>query len=58
MSKLGSVAELKIIEDPSLTPGGIKIETGVGTIDATIESQSSELEKALLERFRKTREVS
>jgi flagellar biosynthesis/type III secretory pathway protein FliH len=41
-----------------LTPGGIKIETGVGTIDATIESQSSELEKALLERFRKTREVS
>ncbi len=54
MSKLGSVAELKIIEDPTLTPGGIKIETGVGTIDATIESQASELEKALIERFRKT----
>lgn len=54
MSKLGSVTELKIIEDPTLTPGGIKIETGVGTIDATIESQTSELEKALIERFRKT----
>ncbi|MDN5280358.1 MAG: flagellar assembly protein FliH [Clostridiales bacterium] len=54
MSKLSSVSELKIIEDPTLTPGGIKIETGVGTIDATIESQASELEKALIERFRKT----
>lgn len=54
MSKLGSVTELKIIEDPTLTPGGIKIETGVGTIDATIESQTGELEKALIERFRKT----
>jgi flagellar assembly protein FliH len=54
MAKLGSVAELKIIEDPTLTPGGIKIETGVGTIDATIESQAGELEKALIERFRKT----
>jgi flagellar assembly protein FliH len=54
LSKLGSVTELKIIEDPTLTPGGIKIETGVGTIDATIESQANELEKVLIERFRKT----
>ncbi|GAB4275849.1 MAG: hypothetical protein Kow0029_17270 [Candidatus Rifleibacteriota bacterium] len=54
MSKLSSIAELKIVEDPTLTPGGIKIETGVGTIDATIESQANELEKALIERFRKT----
>ncbi len=53
MAKLSTVAELKIIEDPTLTPGGIKIETGVGTIDATIESQAAELEKALIEKFRK-----
>lgn len=55
MAKLGSIAELKIIEDPTLTPGGIKIETGVGTIDATIESQAAELEKAIIEHFRKTK---
>ncbi|MBU1108843.1 MAG: hypothetical protein KKB51_19355 [Candidatus Riflebacteria bacterium] len=54
MARLGSVNELRIIEDPTLSPGGIKIETGVGTIDATIESQSRELERALLNKFRKT----
>lgn len=54
MARLSSVTELRIIEDPTLSPGGIKIETGVGTIDATIESQARELEKALLEKFRKS----
>lgn len=54
LGRLASVSELRIVEDPTLAPGGIKIETGVGTIDATIESQARELEKALLEKFRKT----
>lgn len=54
LARLGSVTELRIIEDSTLSPGGIKIETGVGTIDATIESQARELEKALLEKFRKS----
>ncbi|OGK05595.1 MAG: hypothetical protein A2W80_17860 [Candidatus Riflebacteria bacterium GWC2_50_8] len=54
MARLGSISELRIIEDPTLSPGGIKIETGVGTIDATIESQARELERALLNKFRKT----
>lgn len=54
MARLSSVSELRIVEDPTLAPGGIKIETGVGTIDATIESQSRELENALLEKFRKS----
>ena len=54
MARLGSISELRIVEDPTLSPGGIKIETGVGTIDATIESQSRELERALLNKFRKT----
>lgn len=54
LGRLTSVSELRIVEDPTLAPGGIKIETGVGTIDATIESQARELEKALLEKFRKT----
>lgn len=53
MARLGSVSELRIIEDSTLAPGGIKIETGVGTIDATIESQARELERALLEKLRK-----
>lgn len=53
LARLGSVSELRIIEDPTLSPGGIKIETGVGTIDATIESQARELERALLGKLRK-----
>jgi len=53
MARLGSVSELRIIEDPTMSPGGIKIETGVGTIDATIESQARELERALIGKLRK-----
>lgn len=56
MSRLGSVAELTIIEDENLAPGGIKIETGVGTIDATIEGQARELEKAILEKYNKSQQ--
>lgn len=54
LARLGSVSELRIIEDSTLAPGGVKIETGVGTIDATIESQARELERALLDKLRKT----
>ncbi len=53
LARLGSVSELRIIEDPTMSPGGIKIETGVGTIDATIESQTRELERALIGKLRK-----
>lgn len=51
ISRLGGISELKIIEDPTLAPGGVKIETGVGTIDASLETQSRELEKAILNQF-------
>ncbi len=54
LSRLSGVTELQIIEDPSLSPGGVKIETGVSTIDATLETQSRALEKALLEKFEKS----
>jgi flagellar biosynthesis/type III secretory pathway protein FliH len=48
---LASISELSIVEDNSLSPGGIKIETEAGTIDATVDSQAKELEKALLEKY-------
>ena len=51
LSKLASISELAIVEDNSLSPGGIKIETEAGTIDATVDSQAKELEKALLEKY-------
>lgn len=51
LSKLASISELSIVEDNSLSPGGIKIETEAGTIDATVDSQAKELEKALLEKY-------
>jgi flagellar assembly protein FliH len=56
MARLGSVTELVIIEDSNLAPGGIKIETGVGTIDATIEGQARELEKAILDKYNKSQQ--
>lgn len=54
LSRLSGVTELQIIEDSTLSPGGVKIETGVSTIDATLETQSRALEKALLEKFEKS----
>lgn len=37
-------AELKFIEDPTIEPGGVYIETEMGDVDATIRSQLEELE--------------
>ncbi len=54
LSRLSGVTELQIIEDPTLSPGGVKIETGVSTIDATLETQARALERALLEKFEKS----
>lgn len=54
LSRLSGVNELQIVEDSSLSPGGVKIETGVSTIDATLETQARTLEKALLEKFDKS----
>ena len=54
LSRLSGVTELQIVEDSSLTPGGVKIETGVCTIDATLETQARALERALMEKFEKT----
>lgn len=56
LRRLSTISELKIIEDGSLRPGGIKIETGVGSIDATIETQAFELETALMNHFKKASE--
>ncbi len=36
-------AELKFIEDPTIEPGGVYIETDMGDVDATIRSQLDEL---------------
>lgn len=52
LRRLGTVSELRIVEDASLSPGGAKIETGAGTIDASIESQIAELETALLKQLK------
>lgn len=56
LSRLSGITELQIIEDPSISPGGVKIETGVSTIDATIETQARALERALLAQFEKSME--
>ena len=54
LSKLASISELSIVEDNSLSPGGIKIETEAGTIDATVDSQAKELEKHCLKNITAT----
>jgi len=51
MRRLSTVADLKVVEDSTLAPGGVKIETGVGTIDASLESQADEFEKQMLKFF-------
>ncbi|MBF0500756.1 MAG: hypothetical protein HQM09_11530 [Candidatus Riflebacteria bacterium] len=48
LKRLSGVTELTIMEDNGLAPGGVKIETGVGTIDASVETQADELERAIM----------
>lgn len=42
-----SRADLKFIEDPTVDPGGVFVETDMGDVDATIRSQLEELEQQL-----------
>lgn len=44
INMIESQAEIKFIEDPTIEPGGVYIETDTGDIDATINSQLEELE--------------
>lgn len=55
LNKLQGIKDVQIIEDATLAPGGVKIETGVSTIDATIESQAQELETQLLKYFQQNK---
>ncbi len=48
LRRLHTVADVKVVEDSSLAPGGGKIETGVGTNDASLETQAPELENQIL----------
>ncbi len=43
------VRKLKVLADPTVTPGGCVVETSNGTVDARIERQLSEIEQALTE---------
>lgn len=54
VNRLAGISELALVEDNSLTPGGVRIETGVGSIDASIETQAEELERALLRTLKRT----
>ncbi len=53
MRRLSTVTDLRIVEDPGLQPGGVKIETGAGTIDATIDTQAQELENAMMRHLKR-----
>ncbi|WP_297057782.1 FliH/SctL family protein [Thermosulfurimonas sp.] len=44
-----SFAEIRLEEDPSVTPGGCILETDFGTVDATLENRWAEILKALEE---------
>lgn len=45
--KIERRADLKFIEDPTIEPGGVYIETDTGDIDVTIRSQLEELENQM-----------
>ena len=45
--KIERRADLKFIEDPTVEPGGVYIETDTGDVDVTIRSQLEELENQM-----------
>ena len=49
---LSSTCEIQVMADASLAPGGCRIETELGLVDARLETQLSIIEQALLRRPR------
>ncbi|MGL4367961.1 MAG: flagellar assembly protein FliH [Brevinemataceae bacterium] len=47
INKLESRSDVKFVEDPTIEPGGVYIESDTGDIDATIKSQLEELENQM-----------
>lgn len=47
LSLLPAKAELQVIADPSIQPGGCRVETERGSVDATLERRKGELLKVL-----------
>lgn len=45
---LGDAAEISVIADPTVAPGGCIVESDIGVIDAQLETQLKSLEQALL----------
>ena len=39
--------DIRVVEDPDISPGGCHIQWGSGTVDATLETQLQRIEKAL-----------
>ncbi|MEW6732114.1 MAG: FliH/SctL family protein [Acidobacteriota bacterium] len=46
--KLGSGQAIELVEDASLEPGGCRVETELGDVDARIEQQFAEIEQGFL----------
>jgi flagellar assembly protein FliH len=49
---------IKVIEDPSVTRGGCLLETSLGAIDATLESQVDEIVSLVWEEWKRSRPSS
>ncbi len=48
-----SASAIEVVPDPSLEPGGVIFETSRGNLDASIDSQLSEIERGLADRLRR-----
>lgn len=49
LTMVAGLREIKFLDDPGLEPGGIRIETDFGYVDAGIKSQLDEVKRNLLE---------
>ncbi|MBU0566488.1 hypothetical protein KJ693_00590 [bacterium] len=49
LTMVSGLREIKFLDDPGLEPGGIRIETDFGYVDASIKSQLDEVKRNLLE---------
>ncbi|MFB3825900.1 MAG: FliH/SctL family protein [Bryobacteraceae bacterium] len=53
LAKLPGAAHLEIRPDPSLGRGGVLLETTRGTLDGSVETQLTEIERGLTDRLRR-----
>jgi flagellar assembly protein FliH len=50
--RMGAPQRVEVMADPALAPGSVRVESGAGTLDASVETQLAEIERGFADLVR------